>query len=436
MTFFEFDYTRLLIIAIITIISFKWIRSLGNTRIKTWYFLLGLFIFIYSGIGGAIKEVPNDYTVYYCVYVVVLGLFLCHFNRKNKHIVDASRNWILTAYIDKFGKSIILLYFVLLLFDLIYPVFKLQLLVSPPSPSLEGLHYTTFVEGNNMDFISAIIYNAKNIVQPFFYLSLYKYRKNIFRVLVLLLIPVYIDLCSRGIVGRGQMLLPLLICFFSLYEILSPRKKLLIISCATLIPLLSYLLVQFSYMRIGATNQVLSIGDCMQLLLGQEIAYPLQFSSYIKASGNYIGDYIMWILLLPFPGFMKFGYGDPQINLHFTQLVSGLDPTDATFSICLPGLVGESIFIFGDILFPIHAIIMAFIISKLANYLCECNAYRYLFMYVMLVFSYYINRGGTASSYSFAFKQFLILIIFIFFLCKNYRHKKVDSSWGRKEVNI
>lgn len=159
----------------------------------------------------------------------------------------------------------------------------------------------------------------------------------------------------------------------------------------------------------------------------QEIAYPLHFSSYIRKSGKLITDYILWIILLPLPGFLKFGYGDPQINLKFTELVTGMSPSDMGFSICLPGLVGESIFIFGDYLFPIHAIIMAYIISKLANYLKNYSAYRYLFFYVMLVFSYYINRGGTMSAYSFAFKQFIILILAIYFIKQKY-HKTFRNN--------
>lgn len=424
MTFYEFDYWRLSIIFIITTLSFKWVLNIKNRRIKIWYVLLALFLFIYSGIGGSIEEVPSDYTTYYIIYVVTLGFSLFLFSKKRIKRDNAQQDTTILYYIDKYGSQIVLCYILFLLFDLAYPVQKLQLLINPPTPSLEGLHYSTFVEKESKDVITNTIYLIRNFLQPFFYLSLYKYRKNIIIVILLLLIPVYIDLCSRGIVGRGQMLLPLLIAFFSVYEILPPsKKKILVIGTLTLVPFVSYLLVQFSFMRIGASFRILSFGECMQILLGQEIAYPLHFSSYINSQETYIESYFLWLILLPFPGFMKFGYGDPQINLHFTQLVSGLDPSDMGFSICLPGIVGESLFVFGPNLFPIHAIIMAFIISKLSNYLSTQTSFRFLYYYVMLVFSYYINRGGTSSSYSFAFKQFIILIIVIAFI-RNLRKPK------------
>lgn len=218
-------------------------------------------------------------------------------------------------------------------------------------------------------------------------------------------------------------MIPLVIILLVLYEKISPKKrKILIVGVTFALPVFCYLFVQFSSLRIGGTFEQISFTDSMQIIFGQEISYPTQFNDYRNLRSDVdIMDYIMWVILLPLPGFLKFGYGDPQINLKFTMLVSGLDPTMATFSICLPGMVGESLFVFGKYLFPLHAIIYAIIITILIKFLSKADAYKYLFFYVLTVFSYNICRGGTASAYSFAFKQFLIFLFFIYYLKRKNR---------------
>ena len=49
---------------------------------KVWYALVAFFIFIYSGVGGAIEEVKSEYVFYYAIYIVTLSLTLYFFNKK------------------------------------------------------------------------------------------------------------------------------------------------------------------------------------------------------------------------------------------------------------------------------------------------------------------------------------------------------------------
>ncbi|HML70031.1 MAG TPA: hypothetical protein PKA78_01550 [Macellibacteroides fermentans] len=425
----DYDNLRLWITIIVSVIAFSWVYKIQTFKVKIWYSLLAAFILIYSGIGGAIKTVNSNYTFYYIVYIIVLSLTLKYFYKKN-HLADnilitryKNTDTLLTKWIDKNGNKFIILYFAMLLFDLVYPIFRLQLLINPPSPSLEDLHYKTFVLGNTKDSISQIVYLLQQFVVPFFYLSLYKYRNSTFKPLILLLLPVYIDLCNRGIIGRGQAMIPLVIVFLVIFEKVKPAKRtLLAVTSLIAIPFLSYTFVQFSQLRIGAYLLDISFGDSIQLLFGQEVGYPLLFNDYYgKGSPVSITEYILWIILLPLPGFLKFGYGDPQVNMKFTMLVTGLDPSQSGFSICLPGLVGESLITFGQYLFPLHAIILGTIVSYLIKYLSKYDSYKFIFFYVATIFSYNICRGGTASSYSFVFKQFIILLLFIYYLKKKYR---------------
>ncbi len=432
----EYDNIRLVVIILLTLVSFLWVFRVSEYRVKVWYALVAFFIFIYSGVGGAIEEVKSEYVFYYAIYIVTLSLTLYFFNKKrNKEknrIEQEKTDYIVERFIDNNGAFFIILYFFLLLLDLVYPTFRLDLLISPPSPSLEDLHYNNFVVGNTKDGVSQLIYLLQQFVSPFFYLSLYKYRKNYKIILILLLFPVYIDLCNRGIIGRGESMIPFIIVFISSLEKLKPknRKRLIIVSAGA-IPFVCYAAVQFSFIRVGAGTVNISLTDSVQMIFGQEVAYPLHFNEYIgRGQAVSILDYILWIVLLPVPGFLKFGYGDPQINLMFTQMITGMDPTQMGFSICLPGLVGESIIVFGPLLFPVHAIIVGIIISVLIKYLSKCKSYEYLFYFATIIFSYSICRGGTSSAYSFAFKQFLVLVVFIYLLKKNRKYKMAPNIFA------
>ncbi len=425
---YSYDYYRLAFIVLVTFLSFYWVKKVRSIRIKIWYVLMALFIFIYSAIGGAISEVNSLYCLYYAIYVASLGGTLAWFYKRKikaydiKVISEGSSEIFLPKTASRL---IIIFYFLTLLFPLVYPEFKLGNLINPPTPSLEGLHYSKFVEGEQKDFISSIVYLISQLLLPFFYLCAYKYRKSPLKILLLFLLPVYLDLCNRGIFGRGEMMLPILIVGFGMFEEATPRvRRIIMIMAGVAIPIFSIILVQFAMLRIGRDLDFISATDAMQILFGQEIAYPLHFNEYYGAKTPLsIADYFLWLILLPFPGFLKFGYGDPQINLIFTIMVTGLDPTESLFSIALPGLTGEGIFVFGNYLFPLHAVILAILVSIMIKYLFCNNSYKYIFYYAALLFSYIVCRGGTMSAYSFFFKQFLLFVIVMYFVSGS-KHKK------------
>lgn len=423
---FEYSTFRLSIIIIFSIMSFFWTFKIPVYRVRVWYIMLVLSLLIYSGIGGAIVGVNEGYVYRYLIYILTLSLTLRYYYKINSSYTMNKKNvnldLYITVFIDKYGKKLISLYFILLLFDLVYPIFRLHLLLNPPTPSLNDLHYKAFVIGDTKDILSQIVYLFQQLMIPFFYISLYKYRENLKIPLLLLLLTVYIDLCNRGIFGRGEAMIPIVIVFLLLYEKLNSKKRKLILFCGLFaIPVVSYLFVQFSFLRIGGRLVDISFVDSLKMVLGQEVSFPLHYNNYIsKSSPISILDYLLWIVLLPLPGFLKFGYGDPQVNLKFTMMVTGLDPSQGAFSICLPGLIGESIIVFGKYLFPFHAMILGVIISYMIRYLSKLNSCKFLLLYVAITFSYSICRGGTASSYSFAFKQFIFFLLFIFWIKRKY----------------
>lgn len=415
------DYKVLAIVITTTILFFSWIRKVENITQRVWYSLLVFFLLIYSGIGTSIEGANLNYLYFYYIYIFTLSVTIYYQYKKYKNqlfktTIDDKK---ILLFIDNYGQFIINLYIILNIFDLLYPNFKLHLLVSPPLPSLDN-HFNKYIDDVNLDPISHSFYIFKQFLLPFFYLSLYKYRNNYKKVLFILLIILYINYCVSGYVGRGEILVAFIIVFLPmLSNASSKRRRFLLFGGIFFIPLIAYLLVQFSYIRLGSTTENMTIMEALGLLFKQEISYPLLYDDYISASTNYgIAEYLLWIVFLPLPGFLKFGLNNFDYIIEFSSNISGLYAYESGFSIILPGIVGESIYIFGKVLFPCHAILLGIIISFLMRYLSSSKIYQYLTFFFVIKFTYALCRAGTVSVYPMFFKYFLIFILITYLLSK------------------
>ena len=213
-------------------------------------------------------------------------------------------------------------------------------------------------------------------------------------------------------------------CLAAYYNIAESKRKLLLIIIASVTPLLLFAFYAYSVIRLGRTLDAISITDAIQVLFGQEIGYPMLYDDYIKKSGGYISDYLTWLILLPFPGFMKFGMGDFFLNREFSMCLLGVDASDSTFFILLPGLVGEAIFVFGPVLFFLHAIILGYVIKFVTKTFTSNRCFDYVYYLCIVQFSFMLARAGSISVYPSMFKSFLILVIVCHFISKKYAVKK------------
>lgn len=423
----HFDYKILILVIVTTLIIFSWIRKVANITQRVWYSLLVIFLLIYSGIGISLERANLDYLFYYYIYIITLSLTLLVFHKKfqKKRFNLNINNSQILYIIDKYGGLIIYLYILLNITDLIFPVFRLQLLVSPPSPSLIN-HFNKYIEDVSINPISHSFYILRQFLLPFFYLSLYKYRNNYKKVLFILLFIVYINYCASGYVGRGEILVAFIVVLLPiLSNASSKQRKILLFFGIIIIPFISYLLVQFSYIRLGSSRVEMTVLDSLELLFQQEISYPLLYDNYIGLTSNYgIGDYLLWITFLPLPGFLKFGFTNFDYIIEFSSKLSGLYAYENGFSIILPGIVGESIYIFGKLLFPFHAIILGLIMSFLMHFLSSNKMYQYLTFFFVIKFSYALCRAGTVSVYPMFFKYFLLFMLIIYMINNITRNNK------------
>lgn len=359
------------------------------------------------------------YMQYYYGYLLVFVLTSAYLDKKDSgQRYDLEGESIIVGFIDRYGRNILILYFFVCLAELAFPVNRLGLLLSPPSPDIVE-HLDFYREGSQ----SGLLTYAKITLFPFFYLCLYKYRKKTATVALLLLFSLYITYCNDSYLGREPMLVALVIIYFTLiYNATPARRRIIITSSVVAVPILCVFFVAYSYARVGdEIGGDLSFGDSMLLLLEQESNYPLHFDSYYNKSGDLIAEYFEWFFLLPFPSFVKMGYGGTLFNELFTNIAIGRFRWDSNFSISLPGIVGEGIFVF-KYLFLIHAYILAYVSHVTLKYVKKYKCFMFLYFFAASKIPMGCSRSGTQGVYSTIAKA--LIFVLIIYMYKKHRKEQ------------
>lgn len=419
----EFNIYRLVAIIVIILSCFLICRKNCDSVTKLFFLLFFSFLTVYCGIGGALTDVSPLYVNYLILYVVFFTATFKFwqvrgFRNRKSALISSSKNERMVKIVDTYGGVVIILFFVLNLLSLVYPENNLSNLIHPPIPDISNRLSFYENKGNYITIFNVI----KILLSPFFYMCLYKYRRQLLFVIILLFLDMYMTYCAESYSSRGVILQVLMVAFFSYYYSVSKEKqrRVLIISLSAF-PFLIIAFVLYSFARVGNEYGVsISIGDAFELLFSQEISYPLQFDDYIKSSGALINNYFLWFFLQPLPSFMKFGLGEDIFNEIFTNVVYNSYSWQSDFSICLPGLVGESIFIF-KYYFYLHAILLATILYHVLRFLRRRPYLFFLFLYYAIKFAQELPRGGTQSVYSSLSKGFLIFVIVLVIIEKSNR---------------
>lgn len=399
---------------LITLASFWWVFSLKDSLRKFFYLILAVFIYIYCGLGiGYATKSYLDYEVYYSIYVILLSFFLKIFCKSD--IKMRIRNNI-NSFSTRNSTLIFLIYFGMTLIPMISSG-EIGLLLNPPSVDLTHITEANDFEKNTF---SGIFDSLKNFVVPFVYLALYKYRDRPLIVILFLLLVNYIDYCQNAYIGRGTILAIILYIAIYLYHYFPRIRKGVVISALSSVPIIVIFFVTYLSLRMGLSVDNLSFGDSLQALVESE-SYYYSFYYDITGEATYLFNYFVWFIMLPLPGFLKVFDINMNFNALFSAHVSGMSLGDIG-SITLPGLVNESLFIFGKYLFFMHAILLAWVISVFYNSLKRNEANFFVIIHTMITLCMFLPRGGTSGPYSGAIK-----ILFIFFLFNIFSPKKSTS---------
>lgn len=438
----NFNWYSFLLVTFFTILPFKWVFKRSQKE-KLYYLSYILFLWIYSGVGYGWATCPSGYIWPFLIYMMSFGLSCLLANPSHRKIrVLESNETALKSIINQYGKVIVLMYIFLCFMGLVIAG-KLSNLINPPSADLKSLMTDIAGEETSKSGSEMILYYIQNIVYVFYLVSLYVYKEKIIKLSFFLIFPSYITYVSSGYIGRGEVMMLAITIFIAIYLKYPQYRKKFIIGVLTVIPFIVIVLFWYSLFRLGREVNLadIDISDAVATLSYQETNFPIQYADVSKWNydPNMTSSYFTWLINLPLPGFMKIGSGDFAFNVIFSEkILGGVRGLDGFF-VSLPGIVNESIFIFGPVFFFIHAFILGLIVSKalrFVKYDCE------LFLLIHLGFSvaFQVGRAGTSASgvYPFFFKHFLIYLIVRYLLIHFYlkKHKQINYNYNNEKNSV
>jgi len=383
-------------------------------------------LFCYSGIGAAFEGTAKTYLQYYIVFCIVLVLFYYLFVVALQPIsllINSSGIDITNGINEtKSFRFIIPIFILIQLFPLIYPENKLFLLFKPPMPDLVRLMKDKFTN-ESVGIIEKTWDYIRLLIAPFFYIALYRYRKKPFTVFLLLIAILYLQYLKSAYIGRGQILAAFAIFALGMWFLYpGKRKRIIIWGLVSIIPIV---MLAYIYQVIRGQGRLgdLSITNAFAGVFNIEFGFPRDVTTKI-ISNDYrenISAYLLWLFTLPVPKVLTGPLAVAHVNMDISQLILGIGPSSHGFFIVLPGIVGESIFIFGEQFFWLQACFIAFAAALLIR-ICECiKSFLFLEMYILVQLAYYMNRGGIGGSLPNLVNDFILLYLYLFYRIFNVK---------------
>ncbi|MHC4165481.1 MAG: hypothetical protein ACYSWQ_00835 [Planctomycetota bacterium] len=401
----------------------SWIFFLGILTTRGWhqrFLLLGtlLGLFIYSGIGSTMEGVVPEFAVFYIVFAlaIVAGfgfarIFFLPMSRSiGRHIPTALPN------LDhrRLWKGVILAYLLLSAFPLFWPEFRLHQLLAPSQPDLMTIFFLRFHD--RPDAVTQIVNYARILITPFFFISLYRYRFRLKWVAMIFCLLLYLKyVVDFSYVGRGMVMLHVSILFLAgwiLYPKARPKLTILFISCIPIFLVAGYV---YAVIRIGGTLGDISLSESANAVLGVELSFVRRAGMVIyktEARVN-LADFVKWIITLPIPKLLTGPIEGSRINYEISELVLDLPTGSPGFYVVLPGLVGESIYIYGKHFFWVHGLFIGGLAAFFSRLMERVPQFLFLSLYVALLFGYNLNRAGIASLLPILTNQLLLFYFFV-----------------------
>jgi hypothetical protein len=440
---YEYQLTKLLIITafvLVTVLSLR--KLLHNPMERQFLYFMSIGVYVWSGMGGTIGLVGWEYLWMFCgFFMILVGSFtlsLFAMNRFWKLGEFDSSKWMLN---EKFWQLVIVGYLLFSLFPLAYPEMKLMLLIRPPAPDL-----VTNVENRFQDAGSTLpevlYYYLSVMTFPFFLFSLSALGRRWILLIVVLLLYNYIKYCSTAYMSRHEMGMILLMIFLYLWNWKIIPRQIMIIGAAACLPLLIFFFNIYTSIRLGAGIEtsfgMASVISSVIELFYAETFYPiLVYDLLLSDHSQEIFRYIIWIISLPIPSQLTAGWDILRINREYTEFITGGVYGENQMSIILPGLLGEAIYIFGQLLWWVHAVS----VGSLFAFLCYILRADFRLFFVMTYFqlqAIILARGG-ASMFLILIINYMILfwpfLIFLFWFAKK-RGPKMNMPKQDMEMEL
>lgn len=398
-----------------------------------YFFVAGLTL--WSGIGSAWGIVVDLYLWMFIGFFFLFGITFVLSSRVLNNIspsIEFSRDNF--AFNPTFWKCFIIFYLILSTFPLIYPEFKIGKLLRPPAPDI-----MTMVEerlgGKSYTALERLVYYCKVLFFPFFLFALHALGRKLWLVGLTIFLYFYTDYCNTEYISRHEVgLLFLLLFQYAWHFQIIPKSVLVIASLLALPPFIIFLNI-YVHLRLGAgmpaAFDISGLVSSLVTLFYQETAYPIRISDMITS--NYIQEdisrYFLWIISLPIPQQLTVDWDFMNVGHEFTEYALGGVYGQTVTHIILPGLVGESIFIYGTTLWWIHPLTIALILSVICHFLRRDSSLFFVMCYFQLK-AFLVGRAGFGIFLILSVNYMLIFWAFLAFLI--YKSKGATHPRGPK----
>lgn len=383
--------------------------------------LVGMFLGLcfYNGVGAAYVDVPHYYIVYYfgflCTFAYAFLFFKVAFVhlsfrsgcllRRNLSNIDRRLSWSLVIWI----------YLILHFLPLIYPEFNLHQIFSPPLPDIAAYSTRIWHPLEVSVFLKLVEY-VLILMIPFFYIALFRYRKHFSIIILIIILLIYLKYIANHYIGRGDILEALTTIWLTFWVTRPTKRRSLMIITLILSPFVLILAYYYSEVRLGVAPSNVDPKEAIMLMLESETSFPRNVGTPViesEARADLI-DYVKWIITLPLPKLLTGEIKGARINREISELVLGVAVGERGYYGILPGLVAESIYIYGHYFFWLHAVFIAFLLALMIRLIEKTPQLLFLQAYIVVVFAYHLNRGGISGTLPILVNQFLMFYVFVF----------------------
>jgi len=373
---------------------------------------------LYSGVGAALPDVPKYYLLYYfgflCAFAYAFWFFrmaFVHLSIRSGQVltrilgnVEQHRGWPLVIWV----------YILLHLVPLLYPEIRIHQLFAPPSPDLLA-RFAARWEPQQMDVLRKLVEYIQVLLSPFFYIALFRYRQRLNRIVLIFAFLLYVQYIAGGYIGRGTVLIAFATLWLALWVVRPKLRRALVALAVTVAPFVLISSYWYSVIRIGGTPNVSPMQAAL-LVVENEISFPRDVGVPIIESGARVDlmKYAIWMFTLPIPKLLTGEIEGARINYEISELVLGLKRGQPGYYVVLPGLVAESVYIFGRYFFWLHAVFIAFLAAFVMRLIERTPQLLFLQSYVIVTFAYHLNRGGISGPLGILINNFLLFYFFVF----------------------
>lgn len=384
---------------------------------------------LYNGFAISTVDAPPYMRLGYFIFIVVLiaGFrFGARLATPLGKTIGLNATNVLADYAEGHAaRWMIMIYFAVIGITLVLPTFKLHLLLAPPLPDLRASFASRFTESREMTGGLIGIFAA--LVTPLYYFALYRYRTQTVLLSLLLLAPLYMIYVRDAYIARNSVLLMLTYLFMITWTFRPELRFALLIVSMIMLPILGGIAYDYTFTRMGASSNSSGLLEGLLLSFEDETMLPIDIGVPLVESG-YKADlegYFTWLITLPFPYFLKDGLPTIQLNYDISEIVLGIRRGMPGFYVVLPGLLAESMYLFGRILFVLHPLMIGAVIGVFATILQNIPRNQGLVYFLSFMMFFNLNRGGVAAIMPLLINSFLLfwLIVFLGHLIGRRRRK-------------